>query len=729
MPGQDSGSSQTPKMANATLYLIEELGDARLRCDQLTRYIAEAVKLINQSEHRDHFFEIAGHLLQGIPETAFKLQKALQAVALAADRIDYEELKLELRPEKVDELEKVLKEVRIHQVQHRSETPMTPKQVATQLRTLAKTARDEGYFPIHEIAALVGKLDTNRVAGAPVSVADVLDKIAESLETAKDKPSRIQLANLLSRVAMESDFDELVRLSSQKSQLSQFSSVEEVKEKFKAENPNISDADLEEIAKQWKANKDVVKDKNAAFLTPKETLTLNFDEIKVLALKALQAAKSERWKPALHSIYFLVDTIGTLLVNMGSMDTVKVEALKREIRELLPRAEESVSNMQVSPAIVTAAATDRLERLVSGIEEQAKEMRHSLDTYNKDPGRYAPQLENLKHASGAITTILRTMDRTLTGMKTASDKDPVIFIARNTLAELTTQLEHDLRGDKDWHDNIVDAAERTLKADALRDRANNLLQRVAASILWMYTDEDGKDFYLSSRRRGTIRSPYTGKTFTADAKRATMGEVGKELKEDEVKIKGSLWKYVDGDDNEFYLPERLTTTLRSPTTGKTFKPKAERFTLSEVGKNLREEGKKASATKWDKAKTKRWMEREVVHHIDRKTDEVNNTSLAEAAAHEFDIYEDSKDYNIPEDLFDLSLSVGESWEKKNKKASSEDDAKRSRFEEGKPADPTENMDPEDAKKWKSNTDEYGDKFKSAADDERTASADILAWKA
>ncbi len=610
MSGQDSGSPQTPKTAGATIYLIEELGDARLRCDQLTRYIAEAVKLINQSEHRDHFFEIAGHLLQGIPETAFKLQKALQAVALAADRIDYEELKLELRPEKVDELEKVLKEVRIRQVQHRSETPMTPKQVATQLRTIARTSREKGYLPIHDIATLVGKLDTNRVAGKPVSVANVLDKIAESLETSKEKPSRIQLANLLSRVAMESDFDELVRLSSQclMSQLGQFSSVEEVKEKFKAENPNISDADLEEIAKQWKANKDVVKDKNAAFLTPKETLALNFDEIKVLALKALQAAKSERWKAALNSIYFLVDTIGTLLVNMGSMDTAKVEALKREIREILPRAEESVSNMQVAPAVVTASA-DRLERLVSSIEADAKEMRHALDTYNEDPGRNAPQLENLERAAYSIGTVLRTLDRTLTSMKTASDKEP-------------------------------------LKANALQERANNLLQRVAASILWMYTDEDGKDFYLSTRRRGTIRSPYTGKAFTADAKRATMGEVGKELKEDEVKIKGSLWKYVDGDGNEFYLPERLTTTLRSPTTGKTFKPKAERFTLSEVGKNLREEGKKAS---------------------------------------------------------------------------SEDDAKRSRFEEGKPADPTKNMDPEDAKKWKSNTDEYGDKFKNATD--------ILAWKA
>jgi len=39
----------------------------------------------------------------------------------------------------------------------------------------------------------------------------------------------------------------------------------------------------------------------------------------------------------------------------------------------------------------------------------------------------------------------------------------------------------------------------------------------------------------------------------------------------------------------------------------------------------------------------------------------------------------------------------------------------SRFEEGKPADPTENMSPEDAKKWREQTDEHKDEFKSAAD--------------
>jgi hypothetical protein len=47
------------------------------------------------------------------------------------------------------------------------------------------------------------------------------------------------------------------------------------------------------------------------------------------------------------------------------------------------------------------------------------------------------------------------------------------------------------------------------------------------------------------------------------------------------------------------------------------------------------------------------------------------------------------------------------------KVSSEDD-KQSRFEEGKPADPTKNMSPEDAKEWKAMNDKHKDNFKSAA---------------
>src|SRR4051812_48354983 len=125
-------------------YVMEELGDARMRCDQLLRYVERAVSLVEKSSHKDHFFEVAGDVIRGIPETAFKLHKALEAVALAANRIDYEEIKQDLRPEKVDELERVLKDVRVRQVQRRSLPMLNPGNVVEQLRGLAKKAKEEG---------------------------------------------------------------------------------------------------------------------------------------------------------------------------------------------------------------------------------------------------------------------------------------------------------------------------------------------------------------------------------------------------------------------------------------------------------------------------------------------------------------------------------------------------------------------------------------------------------
>lgn len=47
---------------------------------------------------------------------------------------------------------------------------------------------------------------------------------------------------------------------------------------------------------------------------------------------------------------------------------------------------------------------------------------------------------------------------------------------------------------------------------------------------------------------------------------------------------------------------------------------------------------------------------------------------------------------------------------------SSEEARRSRFEEGKPADPTQNMKPEDAKEWKVQHDKHKDNFKAAAEE-------------
>jgi len=345
------------KTASATIYLVEEVGDARLRCDQLIRYLDEAVQLIEKSDKKDHFFEVAGHLIKGIPETAFKLQKALQAVALATDRIDYEELKQELRPEKVEELERVLQDVRIRPVPHRSETPMNPKQAAKALRELVRIANTEGSLPVYEVAEFLTTLDPPGVVAAiERKAADKLEKLAEMLEDPNQEPlSRVRLAAVIRRVAMEAVIDDAIRQASTPRLTQdhmQLADAQEVKDKFKESNPDISEESLNEIAEQWKKNKDVVKDKAAGFDDFPSVPAL-FESIKDKAIVAVRAANSKRWRQALLDLSFIVDDIGTILVQMGAMDVSKSEALKREIRKVIPHAAESLE--QSAPMMMAAS--------------------------------------------------------------------------------------------------------------------------------------------------------------------------------------------------------------------------------------------------------------------------------------------------------------------------------------------------------------------------------------
>lgn len=321
------------KTASPILYLQEELGDARLRCDQLVRYVDEAVKLVERSDQKDHLFEVAGHLIRGIPESAFKLQKALQAVALAADRIDYEELKQELRPEKVEELERVLQEVRIRTVPHRSfptqDIAMHPKQAAQQLREFVRIAREEGQIPVHEVAAFLTKLDPPGVtASQEITAADKLEKLAEMLEDPNQEPlSRVRLAAVVRRVAMEATVDDAVRLA--------------------AQQPDEEG-----------------QSKTALQLSP--SIPALFEGIKDKAMRAMRAANSEHWRPAFMQLFFIVDDIGTLLVQMGGLDTTKSEALKREIRQALP----TISHGKGDPAEMAHMASEGLAWDVEATEEK-----------------------------------------------------------------------------------------------------------------------------------------------------------------------------------------------------------------------------------------------------------------------------------------------------------------------------------------------------------------------
>jgi len=251
-----------------SIYLMEELTDARLRCEQLKRYIGDAVKLIEQSPHRDHFFEVAGHLLHGIPESLFKLDKALSATALAASKMDYDELALALKPEKVEELERVLEDSRIRHVTRRSGDPqMTPKDTAQAIRAMATDLEKTGRFPIKAAAELVAILREEqpnvRLASMPSTLPPVmLTALADAIENGTLR-NRERLSAMIDTAITQA-------LGGQKMQalLQQAGSREDVMDGFKKENPALTDEQLEEIADQWEANKDVVKDKTAAKVVP-----------------------------------------------------------------------------------------------------------------------------------------------------------------------------------------------------------------------------------------------------------------------------------------------------------------------------------------------------------------------------------------------------------------------------------------------------------------------------
>ncbi len=283
--------------AGISVFLMEELGDARLRCAQLKKYIDEASSLIEKSTHRDHFFEVAGHLIHGIPECLLKMEKALDASALAAARLDYEEIKDNLRPEKVEELEKALEEVRIRHVQRRSaepeasqekpqeapaesdqtqktasvtarkeETPMNTKVAAAHLESIAKKVEATGRIPIGHVLHLIALLEKGHDKTAstvdPKMMAGHFRGIAKQLvaPTADGKPhSRLSLARHLRSLYA----NEMQPTSAQMAAAiyQQANSREEVMKGFKEANPAMSDADLEKAADMWEKHKDVVKEK------------------------------------------------------------------------------------------------------------------------------------------------------------------------------------------------------------------------------------------------------------------------------------------------------------------------------------------------------------------------------------------------------------------------------------------------------------------------------------
>ena len=70
---------------------------------------------------------------------------------------------------------------------------------------------------------------------------------------------------------------------------------------------------------------------------------------------------------------------------------------------------------------------------------------------------------------------------------------------------------------------------------ALLNQAADITEKLAAkapgSVLWEYTDPDGREFYLKEKVT-TVKSPWTGKSFSAKPKKFTPAQVGAEMRDE-----------------------------------------------------------------------------------------------------------------------------------------------------------------------------------------------------
>ncbi len=77
--------------------------------------------------------------------------------------------------------------------------------------------------------------------------------------------------------------------------------------------------------------------------------------------------------------------------------------------------------------------------------------------------------------------------------------------------------------------------QKTLQARAgelMGKVAGGKKQEAAASpMLWKYTDPDGNEFWLKSKRM-TVKSPFSGKSFAAKPQREPPSELGRDLREE-----------------------------------------------------------------------------------------------------------------------------------------------------------------------------------------------------
>lgn len=101
-------------ISNSNAFLQKELSEARLSLAKLKYIVQQSIDLVNASSKRDHLYAVAGDLIFQAPEEILNLEKTLSSASMAVNKMDQNELRQIVHPDRISELDKVLEDIRLH---------------------------------------------------------------------------------------------------------------------------------------------------------------------------------------------------------------------------------------------------------------------------------------------------------------------------------------------------------------------------------------------------------------------------------------------------------------------------------------------------------------------------------------------------------------------------------------------------------------------------------------
>jgi hypothetical protein len=705
--------ANNPTGSGITIYLIEELSDARLRCEQLKRYVADAMKLVEQSKHKDHFFEVAGHLLHGIPESLFKLDKALSATALAATRLDYEGLKQDLRPEKVEELERVLEDSRIHMVPRRGDNKMTPKQASVALCDIADEIDNFGSFPLGKVINLVATLEGKTAFGIPGKMGSipasskvkgsVLRNLAKEIEA---KPNRARTAQALRGIVVaQVGSPKLVAL------LQEATSRDDVMDGFKKNNPDLTKEHLETIADEWEKNRDVVKSKNASEDTEEDESEKDVE--KTAITKAAMYSNFDAIERQVTKIKrsLILDIISPL----GSLSKLTDDGVYTMVRGVLEQ------NFKIPEKInVVLAAAQKVEDDLIGLNETwwdsiTDKFVDESKLHDSSRSRFVKIRRSLAIQESFLLGVfqpLKNLDKLIEdgGIYTKDGGGGLVqdFKISDMFDLLVSATQNLVKSFGDLHDIVKKSDEGLVKLASFVSEVKKLIASGDAKSIKKAVSLMEEDGLSESQmyRLALAADPDLTKDAWADL------------------VKGSSTKTAYG--RRPTAPELIKTFFE--TANSMFDSRVPMRRAGELIHDLYEDSTGIGVTGFTddpEVLTLQSSIREldqmignVAHELENlarriKSEKTASCNCDKASRFKADEPADPTVNMTEEDAKEWKANTEEYGDKFKKSADCACD-KASRFKADEPADPTENMTEEDAKEWKANTEEYGDKFKKSA---------------